>query len=94
MAFKVRARKGINIGRVVAKLVSTVLALYVGGTIMIEIGNVMNGTTSPFYRGLTLIGWTVSDAGLITATSGSGILAVIGIIGIATIVMEFVQISF
>lgn len=91
---KVRFRKNINIGRVVAKIVSTVLALYVGGTIMVEIGNVMNSTTSPFYKGLTLIGWTVSADGQITATSGSGILAVIGIIGIATIVMEFVQVSF
>jgi hypothetical protein len=90
----VKVRKGVNIGRVVAKIVSTVLALYVGGTIMIEIGNVMNNTTSPFYKGLTLIGWTVNADGLITSTSGSGILSVIGIIGIATIVMEFVQVSF
>lgn len=91
---KVKLRKGVNIGRVVAKIVSTVLALFVGGTIMIEIGNVMNGTTSPFYKGLTLIGWTVDSTGTITSTTGSGILAVIGIIGIASIVMEFVQISF
>lgn len=91
---KVSFKKGVNIGRVVAKVVSTVLALYVGGTIMIEIGNVVNGTTSPFYKGLSLIGWTVTDAGQVTNTSGSGILAVIGIIGIATIVMEFVNVSF
>lgn len=90
---KVSVRKNLNIGRVVAKIVGTVLALYVGGTIMIEIGNVMNSTTSPFYRGLTLIGWTVSSTGQITSTSGSGILAVVGIVGIASIVMEFVQVS-
>lgn len=92
---KVRWKKGVNIGRVVAKVVATVLALYVGGTIMSEIGSVMNGTTSPFNKGLTLIGWTVSDAGLITSTTAnSGILAVVGIIGIASIVMEFVNVSF
>jgi hypothetical protein len=91
---KVKWKKNVNIGRVVAKIVSTVLALYVGGTIMIEIGNVMNGTTSPFYKGLALIGWTVDATGTITSTAGSGILAVIGIIGIATIVMEFVNVSF
>ena len=115
---KVRFRKHISIGRVVAKLVTVVLALYVGGTIMIEIGSVLNGTESPFYKGLTLIGWTVGDypyngslyaatcsgttytetvsngANCITSVSGSGILAVIGIIGIATIVMKFVQVSF
>jgi len=90
---RVNMRRGVNIGRVVTKIVSTVLALFVGGTIMIEIGNVMNGTTSPFYKGLTLSGWTVDQTGTITSTAGSGILAVIGIIGIAAIVMEFVSIS-
>lgn len=91
MARRVRFRKNINIGRVVAKLVGTIIALYVGGTIVTEIGSVMNGTTSAFYKGLSLIGWTVSSAGLITSTSGTGILSVIGIIGIASIVMEFVE---
>lgn len=90
--FQMRYRRGVNIGRVVAKIAGTILSLYVGGTIITEIGNVMNGTTSPFYKGLTLIGWTVSATGQITDTSGSGILAVIGIIGIASIVMEFVEI--
>lgn len=89
---RIRFRRKFSIGRIVAKLVATILSLYVGGTIVTEIGDVMNGTTSPFYRGLTLIGWTVDTNGLITATSGSGILAVIGIIGIASIVMEFVEV--
>ncbi|MBD3249915.1 hypothetical protein GF336_07755 [Candidatus Woesearchaeota archaeon] len=52
-------------------------------------GNVMNGTSSPFYTGLSLIGWTVTG-NQITATSGSGVLAVVGIIAIAQIVTEFV----
>lgn len=90
--FRMR-RKKINVGRIVAKVVGTVIALYVGGTIMSELGDVMNGTTSPFYQGLTLIGWTVSDAGQITATTGSGVLAVIGIIGIGSLVTEFVTFS-
>lgn len=90
--FSFRYRRGVNIPRTVGKIAGTILALYVGGTIITEIGNVMNGTTSPFYKGLTLIGWTVSDTGQITSTSGSGILAVIGIVGIASIVMEFVEI--
>ena len=95
--FKVRARKHINIPRVVAKITGTVLALYVGGTIITEIGNVMNGTSSAFYKGLTLIGWSVKDAACtgtgttICSTSDSGILAVVGIVGIAAVVMEFVE---
>jgi len=90
---QVSMRQGVNIGRVITKIVYTVLSLYVGGTIMTEIGKVMNGTTSPFYSGLTLIGWTVSSTGQITSTTGAGILAIVGIVGIAAVVMEFVQIS-
>ena len=91
--FRFGYRRNVNIPRVVGKITAVLLALYVGGTIVTEVGKVMNGTTSPFYKGLTLIGWTVSDAGQITATNGSGILAVVGIVGIASIVMEFVQVK-
>lgn len=117
MARKIRFKRNVNIGRVVAKLVGTIIALYVGGTIVAELGTVLNCTASPFYKGLALIGWTISDAyvpntsgacnssatladglartdthySLITSVSGTGILAVVGIIGIATIVMEFVE---
>ena len=92
MAYRMRMRK-VNISRVVSKLVNVIIALYVGGTIVTELGNVMNETTSAFYSGLTLIGWTVSTARQITATTGSGILSVIGIVGIASIVTEFVSFS-
>lgn len=115
--FNFRYRRGVNIPRVVGKVAGTILALYVGGTIITEIGNVMVNTTSPFYKGLALIGWTLGstqlsdgtyyacsssgtavtnvtslDPNCITSTSGSGILAVIGIVGIASIVMEFVEV--
>ncbi len=88
---KLRFNNKINVSRVVTKVVVAVIALYVGGTIMTQIGNVMNSTTSPFYQGLSLIGWTVSTSGQITSTSGSGVLAVIGIIAIGSIVTEFVR---
>lgn len=113
MAFRISRKKNINIGKVVTKIVATVIALYVGGTIMTELGAIMNGTASPFYQGLSLIGWTVgtvtnatstascalNDGGgntiynCITSVSGSGVLAVIGIIAIASIVTEFVEFS-
>lgn len=111
--------RNFSIGRVVKRLVYTILALYVGGQVITEFGTAMNGTESPFYRGLTLIGWTVGDwpewnsthhaidcaatavgaidashvdrTTCITATNGSGVLAVVGIIGIAGVVMEFVS---
>lgn len=116
MAFRPRFNRSFNVNNVVKRLVRTILALYVGGTIMTVFGTVMQNTTSPFYTGLSLIGWTVGNyplcnatnyctscaggtvgtltgnasANCITATSGSGVLAVVGIIAIAQIVTEFI----
>lgn len=118
MAYKVRFNRNFNVNRVVKRLVRTVLALYVGGTIMTVFGTVMQCTNSPFYTGLSLIGWTIDAThvvngsgtvstgtaatcnsaafystttnNIIVATSGSGVLAVVGIIAIAQIVTEFV----
>lgn len=90
MARRFSVKKGINIKRVVGKLATTLITLYAGGYVITELGNVMNGTSSPFNPGLALIGWTVSGT-TITSTTGSGILTVIGIIGVASIVLEFVQ---
>jgi len=115
---KVRFNQSFNVNRVVKRLVRTILALYVGGTIISVFGTVMQCTSSPFYSGLSLIGWTVTSeltvdavtnnaacnltgttptlaAGtyynVVTATSGSGVLAVVGIIAIAQIVTEFIS---
>jgi hypothetical protein len=89
---KLRFNRDFNINRVVKRLVYTILALYVGGTIITTFGSVMNGTSSPFYQGLSLVGWTVNTTtNTITSTSGAGVLAVVGIIGIASVVLEFVR---
>ena len=103
MARRIRFRRNFSVGRVIAKVVGAVLALYVGGEIVDEIGSVMNGTESPFYPALELIGWTVGTDGGATACAttenmicewtGSGILSVIGIIAIASVVMEFVHVK-
>ena len=88
--FRVSFKKKINIPRVVAKLSGVIIALYVGNEIINQIGSIVNGTTGPFNNGFKLIGWTVTS-NQVTATSGAGVLAVIGIVGIASIIMEFVQ---
>lgn len=121
MAYKVRFRgaSNIKIGRVVTKIVAVLIALWVGGEILTSVGAVMENTTSPFYQGLTLIGWTVgafqnngthwatscggdvSDGGVavetgtncITDVSGNGVLVVVGLVGIASVILEFVQFS-
>lgn len=54
-----RFKKGVNIGRVVSKLAVTVIGLWIGGTVISQIGNVLNQTESPFYQSVSLIGWTV-----------------------------------
>lgn len=113
---KIRLRKGIRIGRVVTKVVVALISLWVGGTIVNEVGAVMNNTASPFYGGLSLIGWTIEDSANGTATTcvsatadhtsavgtvddcitqvtGSGVLVVIGIVAIASVVLEFVEFS-
>ena len=99
--FSIRKRQGINIPRVVSKVAGTIIALYAGGYVITTLGDVMNGSCSPFYKGLKLIGWSVgthlctdtsaSNANTIYSTSGSGVLAVVGIIGVASIVLEFVE---
>lgn len=88
--------KEVNISRVMARVVMIVLALYVGGTIMSEMGSTMNNTCSPFYEGLSLIGWTItpsnmSNGGCITETPTTGILSIIAIVGIVSIIFEFVR---
>jgi len=114
--WNIKVRQGINIGRVITKVVVTLLSIYVGGIILDAIGDVIRGQESPLYKGLTLIGYTVGHQGTnasgayattcagttynnsvavlancVRDTDGSGILTVIGIVGIASVVMEFVE---
>lgn len=91
---RVKFNKNFSIKRVVTKLIVTLIVLWVGGELLSAVGSVMNGTSSPFYQGLTIIGWTVDATNTITATTGSGILTVVGIVGLASIVLEFVQFQF
>ena len=85
--YKLRKLGGSDIFTVVNSLVRTILALYVGGTLITTFGTVMNCTHSPFYDGLSLIGWTVSDNVFINTTlaapntcSGAGT----GLVNLAT----------
>jgi hypothetical protein len=53
--------RNFNIGRVVSKLGYTLLSLFVGGYFITELGNTMQGSCSPFYNGLALIGWKTGN---------------------------------
>lgn len=117
--FKFKSYQKINITKIVAKLVATIISLYVGNELMTQMGNLFNQTEGPFNTGFKLIGWTVggyqscvgnsslysttceyscavnssTQAGTscITGVSGAGILTVVGLIGLASIVMEFIE---
>lgn len=118
---KISLKKSINIGRIISRLVTTIIAIYVGGTIVTEVGDVLLGKYGPFFPGLELIGYSVASgtvtnnvcalnttatnwylgeyleqnavSGCIYDVSGTGILMIIGIVGIASIVMEFIKFS-
>lgn len=114
MAFKAQFRKNFSISEVVTRLVITILALYVGGTILTEVGKLVNCTSSPFNGGFTLLGYSVGSVNGSTCTTvngvtagatyygntvysisnNSGILVIIGIVGIASIIMQFVKFKF
>lgn len=90
-----RFKKHISVGRVVTKLIGTILALYIGGTILGVFESVMENKSSAFFEGLELIGWTVDANGTITSSvnqSSNGVLVVIGLIALGSIVTEFVDI--
>lgn len=92
---KARMKKGINIKRVVVKLVSTIIALYVGNEVIGAIAGIMEGSTGVFNNGFKLLGWNVTDGTIVSTSGGStGLLTVVGIVGIASIVTEFVDFSF
>lgn len=105
-------RRGSSIGRVITAIVSTILILYVGGQVLMYVADSMLGTCSPFYQGLSLIGWSVgaeatanqtisqSDINTICAGSsnilydvtGAGVLVVLGLIAVASLVLQFVEV--
>lgn len=68
MAFRVRRKQNVNAWRVGLKIVGTLIGLWVSGFTLNIVYDLLNGTASPFYKGLTLIGLTVSD---IVNTSGT-----------------------
>lgn len=85
-------RKGINIMGAVKRIILTVVMLYAGGVSMSVLGDVMVGTDSGFYKGLTLIGWTVAANNTITATADGGLLLVMGILAMISILTYFIRV--
>ena len=98
---KFKGFKNMNIGRIVSAITTTLVALYGGGIMLSAVGEVMNGTCSNLYTGLSLIGYTVGEywcdaegavaSNTINDTSGTGILAIVGIAGLMSIINQFVR---
>lgn len=110
---RVYRKRKVNVMRVAAKLVGSILGLYIAGYLVNTLGSVLNNTASQFYRGFTMIGWTLEDhynatfdncqaqtttnevliRDCITDYSSSGILAIVGLVAIASVVFEFVSVK-
>ena len=114
--FRVGYNRNFNIGRTIGKIGTTILSLWVGGYFITELGIAMLGSCSPFFKGLTIIGWDVGNNATATGastqltfvgasvqggcetssliiydTTDAGVLTVVGLVGIASVVMEFVK---
>lgn len=102
--FRVRRKRNVNAWRVGLKIVGTLIGLWVSGFTLNIVYDLMNGTCSPFYKGLGLIGLTVqtayctdlaaSNANTITGMNSTSLLAIVGVISIIWIVFEFVDVRF
>lgn len=108
---RVRFNRKVNIGRVIGKIVTSVLVLWVGSMAISAVAVAMNCTNGVFQTGMTFIGLgetTSPVAGGFNCTqsvgapagtyldgtvSTTGILSIIGIVAVASIVMEFVTIK-
>lgn len=78
-------KRSINVGRAIGKIVSVILALWVGEEVISAVVSTINITGGYFSKAFQFLGLD---------NPGTGILAVIGVIGVASIAMEFVDISF
>lgn len=85
-------KKNINIGRVIGKIVTTILTLWVGSMVIESVAVAMNQTESIFTTGLEFIGFGTTSGTLNGTVSTTGILSIIGIVAVASIVMEFVTV--
>ena len=91
----IHMKKKVNVTRVIAKVVLTVLALWVGDKILQAVNSSLTGgttnltnTNSFFYQGFNFLGMGS------TSIVGTGILGVISLIAVASLVMELVEVSF
>lgn len=90
----IHMKKKVSVTRVIAKIVITILALWVGDKILQAVNSSLNAsgalsnTNSFFYQGFNFLGMGAATV------NGAGILGVISLIAVASLVMEFVEISF
>ena len=99
--FRFSARKKINISGVITKIAVTIIALWVGGEIITKVAEAIGNATTPFHKGFTLIGFneqtsqctdTTSSLCLNGTVSTTGILSVVGLVAMASIIMDFVNV--
>lgn len=110
MGFRVkRTGQKINAMGVIGKIVARAIGLWIGSALLGAVATSMANTTQLFYQGLQLVGFEfqarsvgcVAAGGTQTLTdcskgtiSGTNLVVVIGLIVMASIVLDYVKISF
>lgn len=69
MALRLRRKRNVNTKTVIKLLLAVIIGLYVGGQILENFGTALLGTSSPFYTGFSLIGWTVGTGHVNASTT-------------------------
>lgn len=77
--------------RLITRLITTAFGLYIGSIVLDTVGQELNGTSSPMFAGLTLIGFQVDATNTITGVGTAPIIILIGLIGTISIIFEFIR---
>lgn len=90
MAFggRITMRRNLSPKRIVGKLIGIILLLWIGDEILTTVGATIDTNTGFFQSAFDFLGMNY-DAG----TTPSGILTVIGIVAVASLVLEFINVN-
>lgn len=92
MAFKVSRKKNISPMRIIGKLAGLAIALWVGQILLAAVQSSIGQTTIDnssgfFYQAYKFMG-------LCSAPNNAGIIVIVGVVAVAALALEFVDIKF
>ena len=94
MARTLRFKKKVDINKVTTKIVVLAITLWVAGLILHSVADAMKGTTPIFAKAYALLGFVLDSNNTITGQiNPTGFMTIIGVVGVASIILEFVEFS-